>query len=122
MKGNFKYIALYFLMFIVHFIIFKNTTDCCETIFIKYYLFLTLVFMMVITIMSIIKIVAKDYLGFIFMGLIFLKLILMFLVMNKLNLKEVPHYKLQFIVPYLISLVLITLYCIGLIRQNEKNH
>lgn len=78
--------------------------------------------MMVITIMSIIKIVAKDYLGFIFMGLIFLKLILMFLVMNKLNLKEVPHYKLQFIVPYLISLVLITLYCIGLIRQNEKNH
>lgn len=121
MKGNFLYIALYMVMFVVHFFIFKNYVNCCETSFIKYYLFLTLLFMMVITVMSIFKNLYPEYLGFVFMGLVLVKLAMMFLIMNKLNLSEVPNYKLHFILPYLVSLTLMVLYSVKLIQKDEKN-
>ncbi len=47
------------------------------------------------------------------------KLMVMFLIMNKLNLNEVPDYKIHFIVPYLISLLLETLYSVKLIQRGE---
>ena len=121
MKGNFLYIALYMVMFVMHFALFKTYVNCCDTVFIKYYLFLTLLFMMVITIMSIFKNVYPEYLGFIFMGLVLVKLAMMFLIMNKLNLNEVPNYKLHFILPYLVSLTLMVLYSVKLIQKDEKN-
>lgn len=121
MKGNFLYIALYMVMFVMHFVLFKTYVNCCETVFIKYYLFLTLLFMMVITIMSIFKNLYPEYLGFIFMGLVLVKLAMMFLIMNKLNLNEVPNYKLHFILPYLVSLTLMVLYSVKLIQKDEKN-
>lgn len=77
---------------------------------------------MVITIMSIAKNMFPEFLGFIFMGLVMVKLAMMFLVMNKLQLSEVPDYKYHFILPYLVSLTLVTLYSVGLIQKNEKNH
>ncbi len=122
MKNNFLYIGLYFVMFIVHFFLFQNTAGCCETVFIKYYLFLSMMFIMVITVMSIFKNLYPEYLGFVFMGLVMLKLAMMFVVMNKLNLSQVPHYKYHFILPYLVSLALVTLYSVGLIQKSEKNH
>ena len=122
MKNNFLYIALYFVMFILHFILFQQWVGCCETIFIKYYLFLSILFIMVITIMSIFKNLYPEYLGFVFMGLVMLKLAMMFIIMNKLNLSQVPNYKYHFILPYLVSLVLVTMYSVNLIQKNEKNH
>jgi len=121
MKSNFVYIALFFLMFVLHFVIFRTYINCCETVFIKYYLFLTILFMMVITVMSIFKKLYPNYLGFVFMGLVMFKLAMMFLIMGKLHLQEVPYYKINFILPYLVSLTLVTLYSINLIRKDEKN-
>ncbi len=121
MKNNFFYIMLYFVMFAIHFALFKYSINCCETVFIKYYLFLTILFMMVITVMSIFKKIYPDYLGFVFMGLVLFKLAMMFLIMNKLKLSEVPYYKFNFIIPYLLSLTLVTLYSVNLIQKGEKN-
>ncbi|MCB4234928.1 hypothetical protein LDL59_06925 [Kaistella anthropi] len=57
--------------------------------------------------------------GFGFMGLVMFKLMLMLLVMKKLNLNEVPNYKVHFIIPYLIALVLETLYAVKIIQDGE---
>ena len=118
-KNNTFYILLYFLMFLVHFGIWQVLKIGFETTFIKYYLFLTVLFMMVITILSIVKKIYPTYIGFAFMGLVMFKLMIMFLVMKKLNLGEVPNYKVHFIIPYLISLVLETLYSVKLIQTEE---
>ncbi len=119
LKNNTLYIVLYFLMFFIHFGIWQFLKVGFETTFIKYYLFLTVLFMMVITILSIIKKIYPDYIGFVFMGLVMFKLMVMFLIMKKLNLGEVSHYKIHFIIPYLISLLLETLYSIKLIKNEE---
>ena len=118
-KNNTLYILLYFSMFLIHFGIWQFLKIGFETTFIKYYLFLTVLFMMVITILSIVKKIYPTYIGFAFMGLVMFKLMIMFLVMKKLNLGEVPNYKVHFIIPYLISLVLETLYSVKLIQTEE---
>lgn len=119
LKNNTLYIILYFLMFFVHFGIWQLLKVGFETTFIKYYLFLTMLFMMVITILSIIKKIYPTYIGFAFMGLVMFKLMIMFLIMKKLNLSEVPNYKIHFIIPYLISLLLETLYSVKLIQKED---
>jgi hypothetical protein len=74
---------------------------------------------MVLTILSIIKKIYPEYIGFAFMGLVMFKLMIMFLIMKKLNLGEVPNYKFHFIIPYLLSLILETLYSVKLLQINE---
>ena len=120
MKKTTLYIILYFLMVIVHFGIWSFLKMDFEVTFFKYYLFLTIIFMMVITILSIFKKIYPDYVGFVFMGLILFKLMMIMIIKKKLNIMEVPHYKLHFVLPYLISLVLETLYAVQLIKD-EKN-
>ena len=119
LKSNTLYIILYFLLFFVHFAIWQVLEIGFETTFVKYYLFLTLLFIMVLTILSIIKKIYPEYIGFAFMGLVMFKLMIMFLIMKKLNLGEVPNYKLHFIIPYLLSLILETLYSLKLLQINE---
>ena len=119
LKNNTLYIILYFLMFFVHFGIWQLLKVGFETTFIKYYLYLTMLFMRVITILSIIKKIYPTYIGFAFMGLVMFKLMIMFLIMKKLNLSEVPNYKMHFIIPYLISLLLETLYSVKLIQKED---
>lgn len=121
MKKSTLYIILFFVFFFCHFGLWQVLDIGFELVFIKYYLFLTLIFMMVITTLSIFKKIYPDYLGFVFMGLILLKLMLIFIVKKKLNLAEIPHYKLHFVIPYLAALVLETLYAVALIKD-EKNH
>ena len=118
-KSNTIYVILFFLMFALHFFFFFYLKIGFETTFIKYYLFLTLLFMMVVTVISIIKKIYPNYVGFGFMGLVMFKLMLMLLVMKKLNLNEVPNYKVHFIIPYLIALVLETLYAVKIIQDGE---
>ncbi|WP_234110512.1 MULTISPECIES: hypothetical protein [Chryseobacterium] len=120
-KSNTLYIILYFLMFFVHFGIWQWLKIGLEPTFIKYYLFLTLLFVTVVTILSIIKNIFPTYIGFAFMGLVMFKLMIMFLAMNKLHLSEVPNYKVHFIIPYLISLLLETLYAVKLIQNEFAN-
>ncbi len=121
MKSNWIYIALYFVMFAIHFLIWNQLNIGFEDLFIRYYLFLTLLFMMVITVMSIFKTIYPNYLGFVFLGLVLIKLTLMMIVMKKLKISDVPDFKFHFILPYLISLTLVTLCSINIIKKDEKN-
>lgn len=121
LKGSTLFILSFILLFFIHFFIWQTWVKDFEIILIKYYLFLTILFMMVITILSIIKKIYPEYIGFTFLGLMMFKLTIMFLIMNKLNLQIVPHYKFHFIPPYLLSLLLETLYAINLIRDKKNN-
>lgn len=107
-------------MVFIHFGFWQYFKLSFEVTFFKYYLFLTLIFMMVITMLSIVKKIYPDYVGFAFLGLILLKLMMLMLIKKKLNITEVPNYKLHFILPYLISLIFETLYAIQIIK-GEKN-
>lgn len=118
-KSNTLYIALYFVMFFVHLGFWQYLKIGFETTFVKYYLFLTLIFVMVLTVLSIIKKIYPLYIGFAFLGLIMFKLMMMFLIMKKLHLSDVPNYKIHFIIPYLISLLLETLYAVKLLKVEE---
>lgn len=121
LKGNTLYILSFILLFFVHFGIWQIWVKDFELTFVKYYLFLSLLFMMVITVLSIIKKIYPQYIGFTFLGLMMFKLTIMFLIMKKLHLSEVPNYKLHFIPPYLVSLLLETLYAISLIKDEKNN-
>ncbi len=128
-NSNTLYIVLYFLMFTVHFGVFQWLQKGHEAIFIRYYMFLTLLFVMVITVLSIMKRMYPTYIGFGFLGMVMVKMTGLFLVMNQLDLSSVPNYKLHFAAPYLLTLVLETLYAVKLIKdvdhgvssKDEKN-
>lgn len=121
LKNNNLFIILYFVMFFVHFGIWQMLGLGFETTLIRYYLFLTILFMMVLTIISIIKKIYPDYIGFAFLGLVMFKLAMVFIIRKKLNITEVPNYKVHFIIPYLFSLLLETLFTVNVIKSNEKN-
>lgn len=121
MSKNFLYIALFFVMFFVHFGIWQYLGLGSETILIRYYLFLTIMFMMVLTVISIAKKIYPDYIGFVFMGLVMLKLSMAFIIRKKLNITEVPGYKVHFIIPYLVSLLLETLFTVNVIKSTPPN-
>ncbi len=119
-NASWLYIILFILLFFVHFGIWQAWVKDFQIIFIRYYLFLSVLFIMVLTILSIIKKIYPEYIGFSFLGLMLFKLSIMFLIMNKLHLSDVPNYKYHFIPPYLVSLFLETLYAIRLIKQDEN--
>ena len=119
-NASWLYIILFILLFFVHFAIWQTWVNGFQVIFIRYYLFLSVLFVMVLTILSIIKKIYPEYIGFSFLGLMLFKLSVMFLIMNKLHLSDVPYYKYHFIPPYLVSLFLETLYAIRLIKQDEN--
>lgn len=120
LKKTTIYILLYFVMIALHFIIWKIWVADFESIFYKYYLFLSFIFIFVISNLIIFKKVFPGYIGFVFMGLLLFKLMIMFLIIQKLQLSIVPYYKLHFVLPYLISLLLETLFAVQLIKD-EKN-
>lgn len=121
LKNNNLYIVLYFIMFFVHFAIWQMHGLGFETTIIRYYLFLTILFMMVLTVISIFKKIYPDYIGFVFLGLVMFKLAMVFIIRKKLNITEVPNYKVHFIIPYLVSLLLETLFTVNVIKSTEKN-
>ncbi len=124
MKGGYVYIMLYILTVVVHFAIWKYSGLAYEDVFKRYYLFLSMLFMLVVTVLSIVKRIYPDYVGFTFLGLIMFKLSMILLAKNRLGLEEVPSYKIHFILPYLLALVWETLFAISLIKgsvKDEKN-
>lgn len=124
LKPSTIYIGLFYIVVLIHFFIWRTTADEFSETFIRYYLFLSVLFIMVLTILSIVKRIYPNYLGFVFMGLTMFKLAMFFIIRNKLQVEEVPNYKLHFIIPYLLALVLETLFAVNLIKsvsKDEKN-
>ncbi len=119
-KSNIVISVVFFLTFIIHFAIWKFVFHLDEVTIIKFYLFLTIIFMMMITMILIINKVVPEFLGMAMIGLILMKFGLMYLIKNKLHLEEVPGYKFHFIIPYFILTGLLTYYAIQLINYDKK--
>jgi len=119
-KSNLIISVIFFLTFIIHFAIWKFVFHLDEVTIIKFYLFLTIIFMMMITLIILINKILPQYLGFAMIGLIVMKFGLMFLVKNKLHFEAIPNYKFHFIIPYFILTTLLTYYAIQLINYDKK--
>jgi hypothetical protein len=119
-RNNLIVTILFILTFIIHFILWKFIFHLDEVIIIKFYLFLTIIFILLITLIQIIYRNAAEYLGLSFIGIILLKFLLMFFIKNKLHFEVIPNYKYHFILPYLVLTALLTYYAIGLIKYDKK--
>lgn len=113
-------IGIFFLTFLIHFLIWKFALNLDEVIIIKFYLFLSIVFMMLITLMSLIHRLVPDLLGVSVIGLILIKFVMMFLIRRKLNFEEIPNHQFHFIIPYFVLITLLTYYAIRLINYDKK--
>lgn len=120
LKNYSLYIGLYVLLLAVHFCIWELWVQDFGRVFMRYYLFLTFIFIFVLTILSLFHRIYPGYTGFTFMGLLLFKLAIMFLIMQKLELSAVPYYKAHFVFPYIFSLLLETLFAVRLLKD-EKN-
>ena len=112
--------ALFFLTAIVHFLIWTYVCDLDPVTIIKFYLFLSVMFIMMVTLIIIVNRTVPDFLALSLIGLIMLKFVMMYLIRNKLNFQAVPDYKFHFAIPYFILTSLLTYYAIRLINPDIK--
>ena len=119
-KSNLIISVIFFLACIIHFAIWKFALHLDEVIIIKFYLFLSIIFMMMITLIVLINKIVPQFLGLAVIGLILVKFGMMYLIKNKLHFEEIPNYKFHFIVPYFVLTALLTYYAIRLINYDKK--
>ncbi len=112
--------VLFFLTFLIHFSLWKFVFHLDEIVIVKFYLFLSVMFMMMITLVVLINKTVPQFLGLSVIGLILLKFGLMYLIRKKLNFESVPDYKFHFIIPYFVLTALLTYYAIMLINHDKK--
>ncbi|MPS73514.1 MAG: hypothetical protein E2590_10260 [Chryseobacterium sp.] len=119
-KSNIVISVIFFLTFIIHFILWKFVFHLNEVTIIKFYLFLSIIFMMMITLIILINRIVPQFLGLAVIGLILVKFGMMYLIKNKLHFEEIPNYKFHFIIPYFVLTALLTYYAIRLINYDKK--
>lgn len=119
-KSNLIISVIFFLTFIIHFAIWKFAFHFDEVVIIKFYLFLAIFFMMMITLIVLINKIVPQFLGLAVIGLILVKFGMMYLIKNKLHFEEIPDYKFHFIIPYFVLTALLTYYAIRLINYDKK--
>ena len=117
---NILVVVLFFLTFLIHFSLWKFVYHLDEIIILKFYLFLSVMFTMMITLIILINRVAPQFLGLSVVGLILIKFGLMYLIRKKLNLEVIPGYKFHFIIPYFVLTTLLTYYAVTLINHDKK--
>lgn len=119
-KSNIVISVIFFLTFIIHFVIWKFIFHLDEVTIIKFYLFLSVIFMMMITLLLIIHRTFPQFVGMSVIGLIMVKFGLMYLIRNKLHFETIPNFKFHFIIPYFVLTALLTYYAIQLINYDKK--
>lgn len=119
-KNNVLWVG-FMLTFILHLVIWTQVENMQPNLIIKFYLFLGVMFMMLVTLINIINRTVPEFLGLSFIGIILLKFVLMYLIRMKLNFEEVLHYKYHFIIPYFVLTGLLTYYTIQLLNQEKKH-
>ena len=119
-KNNVLWVG-FMLTFILHLVIWTQVENLQPNLIIKFYLFLGVMFMMLVTLINIINRTVPEFLGLSFIGIILLKFVLMYLIRMKLNFEEVLHYKYHFIIPYFVLTGLLTYYTIQLLNQEKKH-
>jgi len=116
--------AVYFLLFfliciLAHYLLMKFAFHS-EADFTSIYIFTVAVCAATLLLLAEINEFFHGYLAFIFIGVITLKLIAAGIFMNRFELIDEIEYKYSFMVLYLISLVLITIYAAKLLLNPEK--
>ena len=119
-KNNVLWVG-FMLTLIIHLVIWTQIENLQPNLIIKFYLFLGVMFMMLVTLINIINRTVPEFLGLSFIGIILLKFVLMYLIRMKLNFEEVLHYKYHFIIPYFVLTGLLTYYTIQLLNQEKKH-
>ncbi len=122
MNKIFRYIAIAFVLLLVSHICFW--TQCVHEPLSKlfqFYIFFVLMNSFIFTLLYIIYQTGKDYLGFSMIGIIFLKFIFIFLIIKKLQLNQLAFYQLQILVPYLLSIIALTMSAITLLKTDKKH-
>lgn len=105
----------------LHYFLFRDSWSGTESHFFRYYLFQTIIFMMVITVLLLVQKTYPNYVGFAFLGLVLFKLALMLLLQKKINFEGISNAKLHFTIPYLIILVLETLFAASMLKMSTKD-
>lgn len=118
-KKAFGYIAFFLVCVGVHFLIMHFGLKS-DTEFASVYLFTTLVCALTLLLIVEINSFFHKYLGFIFIGVIAIKLFAAKLFMDNSEQLHNGEFKFSFIILYLISLVLITLFTAKLLLNPEK--
>ncbi|MFA5619899.1 MAG: hypothetical protein WDA08_06320 [Weeksellaceae bacterium] len=104
---------------LLHFLLMKFINRS-EADFMPIYVFTTIVCIITLFLIAEANNLFHQYLGFIFIGIITLKLIAAKMFMNRFDAIDEPVYKFSFIVLYLISLVLITIFAAKLLLKNNN--
>lgn len=120
---NFKkagaYIAFFLVCVVIHFLVMRFGMQS-ETEFISIYLFTALVCALTLLLIAEVNSYFHKHLGFIFIGIIALKLFAAKMFMDNSEQLNNGEFKFSFIILYLISLVLITLFTAKLLLNPEK--
>lgn len=115
------YYVLYFIgIEVMHFTFMRFVLES-ETDFMPIYKFTTFILAIVLAIIVQLNMVAKNYIGFLFLFVIGLKLFVAKLFMDRQAQLSIPEFKYSFVVLYLISLVLITVFLVKLLKQAEND-
>jgi len=119
LKKSGLYILFFLICLLVHFIIMEFVIQSSAD-FLPIYIFTGIVSGVTLIAIGDSNEFFHKSLGFIFIGIIALKLIAAKLFMNSFDEIDEPIYKYSFVILYLISLVLITVYTAKLLLNPEK--
>jgi|SRR5690606_17238734 len=119
LKKSGLYILFFLICLLVHFLIMEFVIQSSAD-FLSIYIFTGIVSTVTLILIGEANEFFHKQLGFIFIGIIALKLIAAKLFMNSFDEIDEPIYKYSFIILYLISLVLITVYTAKLLLNPEK--
>src|SRR5690606_31923739 len=113
--------VLYFIgIEVVHYAFMSFVLES-ETDFLPIYKFTTFVLALVLAIVVQLNMVARNYIGFLFLFVIGLKLFVAKIFMDRQTQLNLSDFKYSFVVLYLISLVLITVFLVKLLKEGEND-
>lgn len=92
-----------------------------KTDFMPIYKFTTFILALVLAIVVQLNMIAKSYIGFLFLFVMGLKLFVAKIFMDRQDQLGIAEFKYSFVVLYLISLVLITVFLVKLLKQEEND-
>lgn len=104
----------------LHYLIFQFGLDNYKTYFESIYLFISLLFVITLSLIQIIEKIYKEQLGYFFLVIVALKLGAAKIFLNSIPEWQEPVFKFSFLGLYLISLILITWFTARILLKSEN--
>lgn len=105
----------------VHWLVWKFYFAQPESLFFKYYAFLAVLYIFLITLMVLAVQLAKDFFAFMVIGLIFLKFLAMYIIRKKLMMSSLDAAGFHLVFPYFIMTILLTWFSAKLLAHDKKH-